>query len=132
MLRDTYAGAHTSSAAPDAVLVRASDPATADHASVVALGADGAIVGRATMSRLYGARGALQLELAPTTAIALALIETLEDGARARGLAQLELDPEHVPTGTIQALRRSRPTHQRRRGTHLHLTWPTTQALETA
>ena len=128
MLRDT----HTTSPPPDAVLVRASDPATADHASAVALGADGAIVGRATLSRLYGARGELQLELAPTTAIALALIDTLEDGARARGLSQLELDPEHVPTGTIRALRRSRPTHERRRGTHLHLTWPTTQALETS
>jgi len=128
MLRDT----HTTTPPPDAVLVRASDPATADHASAVALGADGAIVGRATLSRLYGARGELQLELAPTTAIALALIDTLEDGARARGLAQLELDPEHVATGTVEALLRSRPTHERRRGTHLHLTWPTTQALETS
>ncbi len=128
MLRDT----HTTSPPPDAVLVRASDPATADHASVVALGADGAIVGRATMSRLYGARGALQLELAPTAAIALALIDTLEDGARARGLSQLELDPEHGPTGTIRALRRSRPTHERRRGSHLNLTWPTTHASETS
>jgi hypothetical protein len=128
MLRDT----HTTTPPPDAVLVRASDPATADHASAVALGADGAIVGRATLSRLYGARGALALELAPTTAIALALIDTLEDGARARGLAQLELDPERVPTETVQALRRSRSTHERRRGTHLHLTWPTTQALETS
>jgi hypothetical protein len=132
MLRDTHHGAHTASARPDAVVVRASDPATADHASVVALGADGALVGRATLSRLYGARGALQLELAPTAAIALALIDMLEDGARARGLAQLELDPEHVPSATIRALRRSRPTHERRRGTHLHLTWPTTHALETS
>ena len=123
MLRDT----HTTSPPPDAVLVRASDPATADHASVVALGADGAIVGRATLSRLYGARGELQLELAPTTAIALALIDTLEDGARARGVAELELDPGHAPAGAIQALRRSRPTHPRQRGDHLHLTWPTTQ-----
>jgi hypothetical protein len=128
MLRDT----HTTSRSPDAVHVRASDPATADHASVVALGTDGIIVGRASMSRLYGARGALHLELAPTTAIALALIDTLEADARARGLAQLELDPEHVPTGTVQALRRSRRTHERRRGTHLHLTWPTTQPLETS
>jgi hypothetical protein len=128
MLRDT----HTTSAPPDAVRVRAADPATADHAAAVALDADGAIVGRATMSRLYGARAALALELAPTTAIALALIDTLEDGARTRGLAQLELDPEHVPTGTIRALRRSRPTHERRRGGHLHLTWPTTQAPETS
>ena len=123
MLRDT----HTTSPPPDAVLVRASDPATADHASAVALGADGAIVGRATLSRLYGARGELQLELAPTTTIALALIDTLEDDARARGLAQLEIDPRHAPTGAIEALRRSRPTHERRHGTNLHLTWPTTQ-----
>ena len=116
---------------PDPVLVRAAEPTTVDRTSVVALGADGAIIGRATMSRLYGARGALALELAPTTAIALALIDTLEGSARARGLAELELDPRHVPTGAIEALRRSRLTHERRRGTHLQLTWPTTQPLVT-
>jgi hypothetical protein len=132
MLRDSHPGAHRTSTPPDPVLVRAADPTTADHASVVAVDADGAIVGRATMSRLYGARGALALELAPTTAIALALVATLEDGARARGLFELELDPAHVPTGALEALRRSRPTHERRRGTALHLTWPTTAPSETS
>jgi hypothetical protein len=132
MLHDTHAAPRTPRPPPDPVLVRAAEPTTVDCASVVALGADGAIVGRATMARLYGARGAVQLELAPTTAIALALIDALEGSARARGLAQLELDPGHVPTGAIEALRRSRPTHERARGTHLHLTWPTTRPLVTS
>ena len=69
----------------------------------------------------------MTLELAPSTVIALALIDTLEEGARARGVAELELDPGHAPAGAIQALRRSRPTHDRRRGDHLRLTWPTSQ-----
>jgi hypothetical protein len=122
-----YEARHNISPPPDPVLVRAADPTTFDHASVVALGADGTIVGRATMARLYGARGAVTLELAPSTAIALALIDTLEDGARARGVAELELDPGDAPAGAVQALRRSRPTHERLRGDHVHLTWPTTQ-----
>jgi hypothetical protein len=132
MLHDPHAAPRTTRPPPDPVLVRVAEPTTVDRASVVALGADGAVVGRATMSRLYGARGALALELAPTTAIALALIDSLEGSARARGLAQLELDPGNVPTGAIEALRRSRPTHDRLRGTCLHLTWPTTQPLVTS
>jgi hypothetical protein len=122
-----YEARERMSSAPDPVRVRAAEPTTHDRASVVAVAADGAIVGRATMARLYGARGAVTLELAPTTVIALALIDTLEDGARARGVAELELDPADAPAGAIQALRRSRPTHPRQRGDHLHLTWPTTQ-----
>jgi hypothetical protein len=122
-----YEARQEMSSTPDPVRVRAAEPTTLDRASVIAVAADGAIVGRATMARLYGARGAVTLELAPTTVIALALIDTLEDGARARGVAELELDPGHAPAGAIQALRRSRPTHERRRGNHLHLTWPTTQ-----
>ena len=126
---DVEAQPRITSPVPDPVLVRAAEPSTVDNASVVALSADGTIVGRATMSRLYGARAELQLELAPTTAIALALIDTLEGSARARGLAQLEIDPGGVPTGAIEALRRSRTTHEALRGTNLHLTWPTTQPL---
>jgi hypothetical protein len=123
------AASHRSSAPADPVLVQATQPTTGDHAAVVARSADGAIVGRATLSRLYGARGELQLELAPTTVIALALIDALEGSARARGMVQLELDPGHVPSGAIEALRRSRAIHERERGTHLHLTWPTTKPL---
>ena len=74
----------------------------------------------------------MQLELAPTTVIALALIDALEGSARARGLVALELDPGHAPGGAIEALRRSRSTDERERGTHLHLTWPTTQPLVTS
>jgi len=127
MLHDTPTRERTMSPPPDPVRVRTAEPTTVDCAAVIALGADGAIVGRGTMSRLYGARGSLQLDLAPTTPIALALIDSLEGSARARGLAQLEIDPRHAPTGAIEALRRSRPTHERRHGTNLHLTWPTTQ-----
>jgi hypothetical protein len=108
------------------LFVRASGSQTLDHASVVALGADGAIVGRATLSRLYGARGEVQIGLAPTTAIALALIAAIEGNARARGLASLELDPSGLPGEVIAALRRSRPARDEPCGKHLHLIWPTT------
>jgi hypothetical protein len=129
---DVEAQPRITSPVPDPVLVRAAEPSTVDNASVVALSADGAIVGRATVSRLYGARGAVALELAPTTPIALALIDSLEGSARALGLAQLEIDAGSVPTGAVEALRRSRTTHEARRGTNLHLTWPTTQPLVTS
>jgi hypothetical protein len=132
MLHDTHILDRTTKPAPDPVRVRAAEPTTVDCAAVIALGADGTIVGRATMSRLYGARGSLQLDLAPTIPIALALIDSLEGSARARGLAQLEIDTRHAPNGAIEALRRSRQTHERRRGTQLHLTWPTTQPLVTS
>jgi hypothetical protein len=132
MLHNSDTSDRTMSPPPDPVRVRAAEPTTVDCAAVVALGADGAIVGRATMSRLYGARGSLQLDLAPTTAIALALIDRLEGSARARGLAQLEIDPRHAPDGAIEALRRSRRAHERRHGNRLHLTWPTTQPLVTS
>jgi hypothetical protein len=58
---DVEAQHRITSPVPDPVLVRAAEPSTVDNASVVALSADGAIVGRATMSRLYGARGAVAL-----------------------------------------------------------------------
>ena len=129
---DVEAEPRITSPVPDPVLVRAAEPSTVDNASVVALSVDGAIVGRATMSRLYGARAELRLDLAPTTAIALALIDTLEGSARARGIAQLELDLARAPVGAIEALRRSRPTHEQQRGNHVNLTWPTTQPLVTS
>jgi hypothetical protein len=132
MLQNTHTRDGTMRPPPDPVRVRASEPSTVDCAAVIALGADGTIVGRATMSRLYGARASLQLDLAPTIPIALALIDSLEGSARVRGLAQLEIDPRNAPYGAIEALRRSRPTHEHRRGTQLHLTWPTTQPLVTS
>jgi hypothetical protein len=114
------------------VTVRAAEPTTNDRASVVALAAGGAIVGRATVSRLYGARGEVQLELAPTTEIALALIDTLEGSARGRGLAQLELDSRHASEGVIAALRGSRAARQDQRSSELYVTWPTTKNRVTA
>jgi hypothetical protein len=107
------------------VTVHAAGPASVDQASVVAIAADGAVVGRATLSRLYGARGEVRLELAPTAAIALALVDGLERDASARGLGQLELAAGDLPGGVIEALRRSRPARDNLRGTHPRLTWPT-------
>jgi hypothetical protein len=126
MLHDAHAGARLVSTPPDAVVVRASEPGTVDRASVVALGANGAVVGRATLLRLYGARGELALELAPSTVVALALIDAIEADARVRGLAQLELDAGQLPLAVVQALRRSRSIREEYRGKHRHLTWPTT------
>lgn len=138
MLYEAHAPTRRSCAPADPVLVRPAEPTTRDRASVVALGADGAIVGRATLSRLYGARGEVQLELAPTSAIALALIDKLEGSARGRGLARVELDPKHLSDDVIAALRRSRPTCDDHRSAHqpfgedLPLTWPITKSLVTS
>ena len=86
------------SAAPDPLLVRASDPETLDRAAVVAVDANGSIVGRATLARLYGLRAEIQLELAPSTTITLALIDALEREARRRRLVRLELDAAALRT----------------------------------
>ena len=64
-----------------------SDPETLDHAAVVALDSEGSIVGRATLARLYGLRAEIRLELAPTTMVALALVDALEREARKRRLS---------------------------------------------
>jgi hypothetical protein len=49
------------SAVTDPVVVRSSGPETVDHATVVT----GVSVGRATLSRLYGLRAEIRLELDP-------------------------------------------------------------------
>ena len=114
------------SAAPDPVVVRPSEPETLDHAAVVAVDGDGSIVGRATLSRLYGLRAEIQLELAPSTTITLALIDALEREARKRRLVRLELDAAALSDSTVAALRRWRPVADERRASHLYLTWSTT------
>ena len=114
------------SAAPDPVLVRSSEPETLDRATVVALDANGSIVGRASLSRLYGMRAEIQLELAPTTTVTLALIDALEREARTRGLARLELDSVVLSDSTVAALRRWRPIALELRASHTYLTWSTT------
>ncbi len=114
------------SAAPDPVLVRSSEPETLDHAAVVAVDDKGSIVGRASLSRLYGMRAEVHLELAPTTTIALALIDGLEREARKRALVRLELDPVVLSDSTVAALRRWRPIADEVRASHTYLTWSTT------
>ena len=114
------------SAAPDPLFVRTSDPETLDGAAVVAVDADGSIVGRATLSRLYGLRAEIQLELAPVPTITLALIDALEREAHTRMLLRLELDASELSDATVEALRRWRPVTEERRASHLYLTWPTT------
>ena len=114
------------SAVPDPVLVRSSEPETLDRATIVALDANGSIVGRAALSRLYGMRAEIQLELAPTTTVALALIDALEREARKRGLVRLELDTVVLSDSTVAALRRWRPTAGEVRASRTYLTWSTT------
>jgi|SRR5512132_1985603 hypothetical protein len=114
------------SAVPEPVVVRAAEPETLDHAVVVAVDRDGSIVGRATLSRLYGLRAEIQIELAPTTTIALALIDGLEREARKRRLVRLEVDALALPDATAAVLRRWRPIADERRGPYAYLTWPAT------
>jgi hypothetical protein len=114
------------SAVPDPLTVRPSGPETVDRAEVVALDAIGAVVGRATLSRLYGSRGELELELAPNTTVALVLVDAIEREARTRGLARLELDATSAPEYVAAALRRWRSVSDEWRGLRAYLTWPTT------
>jgi hypothetical protein len=111
---------------PDPVVVRRSEPETLDHAAVVAVDANGSIVGRAALSRLYGLRGEIQLEIAPSTTIALALVDALEREARTRGLVRVELDAVPLSDSLVAAVRRWRPVADEIRTSHLYLTWPTT------
>jgi hypothetical protein len=116
------------SAVPDSLAVHPSGTETIDRAEVIALDRGGAVVGRATLWRLYGSRGELDLELAPTTAVALALVDAIENAASSRGLARLELDANGASERVIAALRRWRAVSDERRGLRLFLTWPTTPA----
>ena len=115
------------SAVPDPLTIRPSGPETVDRAEVVALDHAGAVVGRATLSRLYGSRGELALTLAPTTGVALTLVDAMEREALTRGLARLELDASAASERVLAALRGWRPVTEERRGYRIHLTWPTTQ-----
>jgi hypothetical protein len=114
------------SASPDPLLVRPSGPATLDRTSFVAVDAVGTIVGRATLARLYGSRGELQLELARTGTVALALVGAVERAARERGLAQLELNASETADCLVAAIRHARPTRDEQLGGDLQVTWPTT------
>jgi hypothetical protein len=114
------------SAVPDPVLVRSSEPETLDRAAVVAVDGNGSIVGRATLSRLYGMRAELHLEHAPTTTITLALIDALEREARKRGLERLELEAVVLSDSTVAAVRRWRSIADEVRASHTYLTWSTT------
>jgi hypothetical protein len=113
-------------AAVDPVVARPSEPETLDHAAVVAIDGDGAIVGRATLSRMYGQRAEIQLELAPSTTVALVLVDALEREARKRRLVRLEVDTASLSESVVAALRRWRSVAAEPRATHLYLTWPTT------
>ncbi len=88
--------------------------------------AGGAIIGRATLSRMYGARGELQLEPAPSGTVGLALVEAIERAARERGLAQLELNATQTSDRLVAALRHARPTGEEQFGSNVWMIWPTT------
>ena len=70
--------------------------------------------------------GCSRLELAPSTTVALALIDALEREARKRRLVRVEVDAVTLSESVIGALRRWRPVAIEPRATHLYLTWPTT------
>ena len=114
------------SALPASIAVRACEPGTPDDAAVVALDGDGSIVGRGTLSRLYGLRAEVRIDIAPTTTITLTLIDALEREARKRRLSRLEVDASGLSESVVVALRRWRPVAAELRATHLYLTWPTT------
>jgi hypothetical protein len=114
------------SAVPDPVIVRSAEPDSLDHAAVAALDGDGSVVGRATLSRLYGLRAEIHLGLAPTTTVALALIDALEREARKRRLVRVELGADGLSESIVEALRRWRPVADELRASDLYLTWPTT------
>jgi hypothetical protein len=113
------------SAGPDPLQVRPSRTATLDGTSFVAFDGGGTIVGRATLSRMYGARGELQLELARTGTVALALVEAVERAARERGLARLALNVSQTSDRLVAALRHTRPTREQF-GNDVWMSWPTT------
>jgi hypothetical protein len=113
-------------AAADVLRLRHADAATVDRACVLALDGDDVVVGRATVSRLYGARGEIRLELATSDEVARCLLDAVEYLALERGIQRLELEARAVSAPLLAALRASRPIRDEQRGTHLHLTWPTT------
>ena len=114
------------SALPASIAVRASEPGTPDDAAVVALDGDGSIVGRGTLTRLYGLRAEVRIDIAPTTTITLTLIDALEREARTRGLERLELNAVALSDSTVAALRQWRPIADELRASHPYLTWSTT------
>jgi hypothetical protein len=114
------------SAGPDPLLVRPSGPGTLDRMSFVAVDGPETIVGRATLSRMYGSRGELQLELARTGTVALALVEAIERAARERGFAQLELNASQTSERLVAAVRHARTTREEQFGSDVWMTWPTT------
>jgi hypothetical protein len=114
------------SAQSDSAAIRLAVPETLDHATVVAVGRDGSIVGRASLSRLYGLRAEIRLELADSTTVALALVDALEREARKRRIARVEVDAATLSESVLGALRRWRPVAAELRAAHLYLTWPTT------
>lgn len=109
------------------IAIRAAEPTTIDRAAVAAIDEGGCIVGRATLSRLYGLRAEIQLELASSDTVAIALIDALEQEARRRQLVRLELPAHSVSRAVAGALRQTRAVSDARRRDEPYLTWPTTQ-----
>jgi hypothetical protein len=108
------------------IVIRESEPTTLDRAAIAAVDGNGWIAGRATLSRLYGLRAEVQLELASSDAVAIALIDALEQEARRRRLVRLELAARSVSRAVADALRHTRPISDERRRDLPYLTWPTT------
>jgi hypothetical protein len=107
-------------------IVRPSEPSTLDRAAVVAGDRKGSIVGRATLSRLYGLRAEIDVELTTSDTVTIALIDALEQEARRRRLLRLELAARSVSRAIADVLRQRREAADERRGDLPYLTWPTT------
>jgi hypothetical protein len=113
-------------ATTERIAVRPSQPDTLDRAAVVAGDRDGSIVGRATLSRLYGLRAEIEVELTTSDAVTIALIDALEQEGRRRRLVRLELAARWVSGAVADALRQGRNAADERRADLPYLTWPTT------
>jgi hypothetical protein len=114
------------SAVADRILVRLTEPQTLDRAAASAVDGGGSVVGRATLSRLYGLRAEIELDLATSDAVAIALIDALEREARRRRLVRLELASRSVSRSVATAVRHSRHASEERRRDLPYLTWSTT------
>ena len=101
-----------------------------DGAVAVALAGDD-VVGRATLTRLYGARAELVLDSPGGDGVNERLLEALEGAAGEHNLRRLELDVGTAPPDFVAAVRRTRLTREEHRGEQVRLTWPTTTTRKT-
>ena len=106
----------------DELCVTVIGTASADHVTIVAIEGERA-VGHATLDRLYSPRAEVAFHQDGHDVVARALLDALEDAARARGITRLEIDQAGAPASVLLALL-TRGLREERRGDHVYLTWP--------